>query len=753
MISLTTCQHFLFSKTLIFLLECVTKLKRCMKNFILENFIFELNSELSRIDFDSAQKNVNSHAHELTTLFKAVLDKHAPLRAMSRNEKRLSKKPWITRGLLKSIRTKNKLFKTCYKSDDVAKKQKYKKYLNKLTHLKNISKRNYYESLITENQNSPNKSWSVINEIIDYENALHKSKLPSSMKIDDHTFSTDSQVFLEKMADYFANIGAHMNKEISKPTHSTIKIYSQRCLQSCVLYEITEDEVNGSIDCIKIHSSQEFDQIPAKFLKLAKCVLAPILAKLFNKCIKQKTFPDEFKIACVVPIPKIAALLSLGDFRPTSLLTFFSKIFEKILENRIRNFIQKHDILSHSQYGFTRNSSTELAITKFYDILLTNMNDKKVTCSIFLDLKKAFDSVSHNILLKKLEHCGFRGPIWNLLKSYLSERKICTKMNQKVSKLHIVKFGVPQGSVLRPILFLLYVNDLPGASKFETTLFADHTNLHLSAYDVNTLQAKVDSEILNIENWINVNRLTINCAKSAFMIISRNSHKTPNFQVKFKQSLLKRKNSLKYLCVHLDCELNWKTHINKISKKLSKTCGMIFKLRHYVPKSTLKLVYYSLFHSTLQYSLLNWGRASKSHLQKLRILQNKIIRASLFCPRKYPTFLLYSRFGVLQLDDMIKMEFAKFANKFYNKKLPNSFDNYFTDLKYIHNYNTRQKDRSNFYHRYVRSETGRKKLQHICVNVWENISLQSRNCSFVIFKKKFKQNCIANYCDKDELFA
>ena len=115
---------------------------------------------------------------------------------MSRNEKRLSKKPWITRGLLKSIRTKNKLFKTCYKSDDIAKKQKYKKYLNKLTHLKNISKRNYYESLITENQNSPHKSWSVINEIIDYKNGLHKSKLPSSMKIDDHTFSTDSQVFL-----------------------------------------------------------------------------------------------------------------------------------------------------------------------------------------------------------------------------------------------------------------------------------------------------------------------------------------------------------------------------------------------------------------------------------------------------------------------------------------------------------------------------------------------------------------------------
>ena len=166
-------------------------------------------------------------------------------------------------------------------------------------------------------------------------------------------------------------------------------------------------------------------------------------------------------------------------------------------------------------------------------------------------------------------------------------------MNQEVSKLHIVKFGVPQGSVpvWWPVLFLLYVNDLPGASKFETTLFAEDTNLHLSTYDVSTLQAKVDSEILNNENWINVNRLTINCAKSAFIIISRNSHKTPNFLVKFKQSLPKRKISLKYLGFHLDCKLNWKTHINKISKKLSKTCGMIFKLRHYVPKSMIKLVY------------------------------------------------------------------------------------------------------------------------------------------------------------------
>ena len=189
---------------------------------------------------------------------------------------------------------------------------------------------------------------------------------------------------------------------------------------------------------------------------------------------------------------------------------------------------------------------------------------------------------------------------------------------------------------------------------------------------------------------------------------------------------------LKYLGVRLDCELNWKTHIHKISKKLSKSCGMIFKRRHYVPKSTLKLVYYNLFHSTLQYSLLNWGRASKSHLQKLKILQNKIIRANLFCPRKYPTFLLYSRFGVMQLDDMIKIEFAKFAHSQlqYTTKGPQQF---LSQIRKIGNW---KKETSIYLCK--------------CVGKYSTTISQLLFCNL---KKKFKQNCIANYCKKDELFA
>ena len=210
-------------------------------------------------------------------------------------------------------------------------------------------------------------------------------------------------------------------------------------------------------------------------------------------------------------------------------------------------FLDKNKIITPSQFGFRTNSSTELGITTLYDKLLTNLSENKVTFSLFLDLKKAFDSVNHPILLKKLYHYGFRGHVFNLLQSYLSNRRICTMIERKTSKLCSVNCGFPEGSVLGPLLFLLYVNDLPYVSKFKVTLFADDTNLHLSHNNIKSLQIQTAKEVDKINNWNNANKLTINYKKSCFMFVGNKQAAESDFNLCTNHIKTEQSDHVKYL--------------------------------------------------------------------------------------------------------------------------------------------------------------------------------------------------------------
>ena len=280
----------------------------------------------------------------------------------------------------------------------------------------------------------------------------------------------------------------------------------------------------------------------------------------------------------------------------------------------------------------TTNSSTELAITTIYDKFVDNRYKNQYTCAIFLDIKKAFDSLDHKILLKKLDHYGFRGKIWIFRKSYMENRKICTKVKQKASKYFKVTHVIPHGSVLGPIIFLLFINDLPQASKFIATLFADDANLHISHQNPHSLQVTVNEEIEKIENWMCFNKLMLNYSKCCFMNISRKPLDVSKFSLSMNKVNIRRSDCIKYLGVLLYEQLSWKNHVEKRNKNLSKIYGLIFQLRQYVPFITRKLIYYSMFYYVILYSLINWGRTTNSYLYQLVVLQNKFIRASLFLP-------------------------------------------------------------------------------------------------------------------------
>ena len=202
--------------------------------------------------------------------------------------------------------------------------------MNNLMHVKEAVKRNYYENLIKTNSKNSSQTWSAIRKIIDCKHSSNKLKLPSTISTENQFYKTDSKLFLDKLCDYFATIGASLSKNIASRNKSSFKIHSKCCLHSFVFHEITEHDVSDCINNIKINSAHGIDEIPSKFVKMSNCILSPVLAKLFNKCIKLETFPDSFKMAYVVPIAKVSSPKSLDDFRPISLLCVFPKVFEKI---------------------------------------------------------------------------------------------------------------------------------------------------------------------------------------------------------------------------------------------------------------------------------------------------------------------------------------------------------------------------------------------------------------------------------------
>jgi len=236
---------------------------------------------------------------------------------------------------------------------------------------------------------------------------------------------------------------------------------------------------------------------------MAKTVLAPFLSVVFNKCMVKGVYPNSLKVAQVIPVHTKGDKSACTSYRPISLLSQFNKIFERILHHRFYSYLQDFELLTGHQCGFRPNSSTSLAVESIFSDLLHNYDYGLFTCSLFIDLSKAFDTVNHNILIKKLhQNSGLNATALQLFTSYLTNRKQYTVVNGAKSNCRNITCGIPQGSTLGPLLFIMYINDLPLCSKFKTILYADNTYLSLSHSSVSTLQSMVNNELLKVHDWM-----------------------------------------------------------------------------------------------------------------------------------------------------------------------------------------------------------------------------------------------------------
>ena len=414
----------------------------------------------------------------------------------------------------------------------------------------------------------------------------------------------------EGFNNYFSEVGALLADKIESSKENTFKTYmSKRISLTLFLNPTNPAEVFNVISSLKTSKSGGYDNISSFFLKSAKKVLVFPLAHLFNCSFKLGIFPGCLKVAKVLPVYKSGEKSELCNYRPISILSSISKVLEKLIHIRSSTFLNEHSILLPTQYGFRANQSTihDLldVITSSYD----NINNSKFTALVLLDLRKAFDTVNHNILLNKLEHYGIHGVAHKFFSSFLSNRCQYVSLNNKQSTCKKIACGVPQGSVLGPLLFTMYINDINSSTSDCPKMFANDTCLILQDNTLNHLYNKVSSEISSVNKWMAANKLTLNLEKSNVIIINpKNSPigTKPN-TVSIHQHVLPSLSTVsaaKYLGVVLDDGLSFKTHINMLTKRLSRAVGVLSKVKLFPNKSSLLSLYYGIFHSHLQYGIL-----------------------------------------------------------------------------------------------------------------------------------------------------
>ena len=452
-------------------------------------------------------------------------------------------------------------------------------------------------------------------------------------------------------------------------------------------------------------------------------------------------------MAKIVPIFKAEDNTNANNYRPISLLSNFNRIFEKLVHSRMESFIEQNDILSPSQYGFRKAHSTQHAILDIVSTIQKNMDKRLFSCGVFIDLKKAFDTVDHKILLHKLEHYGFRGVINKWFSSYLDSRTQTTQIGSYISNMQNTICGVPQGSVLGPLLFLSYINDIQESfKKLKLFLFADDTNALYADKNLTPLESTVNQELCKLFDWLTANKLTLNVKKTSFVIF-RPAQRKLNYHPKImifdndqnKNVALECKESVRYLGVIIDNNLSWKQHIDHVAIKISRTVGLICKLQHFLPRHTLLTIYKSLVTPYLTYGLTAWGQAYKSYLEKLLKLQKRALRFIYFSERNQHAIPLFIDAGVLTLKFLYYELLANLMFEIRHRNVPGNIQDLFQDISDIHSYNTRSSVSNNFYTQSSRLSIQVNSFSRIATKIWNEMPISLRKLPKTVFKRKINQ--------------
>ena len=406
----------------------------------------------------------------------------------------------------KICQRRSSLYKKYLRNPTCHRLNAYRQFRNFVTNKLRHAKSEYFYDKFNSVKNNARKTWEYINSLLGKKKG--KSANIDSVKLDDEII-TDKGKIADAFNEFFSTIGTKLSNQQTNTVKEKFKTYvNTPVTQSLFLKPIKPKELMKIVLKMKNNTSPGYDNISIKVVKKVIPHISNVLCKIFNCSMCNGVVPDKMKIARVTPIHKKGDTSIMNNYRPISVLTIFTKIFERCMYNRVTDFLNKHKILFKNQFGFRHGHSTSSAILELIHKITQAIEKKEFTLSVFIDLSKAFDVIDHTILIHKLKYYGIRGKCLNWFESYLNNRQQFTVVNGTNSKYNTVRCGVPQGSILGPLLFLIYVNDLPQCSQsLHYILFADDTSVFVSGNDLSSLVVNMNIQLTNIATWMEANKL------------------------------------------------------------------------------------------------------------------------------------------------------------------------------------------------------------------------------------------------------
>lgn len=539
----------------------------------------------------------------------------------------VTKTKWLTPGIRISSKAKRLIYHKYIHSPNHKSKKRYKTYASLLKKCiltsHKISNANYVE----KSKNRVRATWEVIKENLTNRNT------PNCIGkiIKDNATVTNPEAICRCFNDKFTDEVKDIDTN-KAPTNTSLGIP----LQSSIFMKPTcPVDILKVINKLRNTKSVGYDNIPTSLIKENADLFVYPLCHIINLSLTDGHFPDKLKYTVIKPIFKKGSVTDMDNYRPIALIPVFSKIFEKIIYIRLIAFLDKHHVLSTAQFGFRESKSTTAAVYELIKIITQARNDRVPSMCIFMDMSKAFDRVCHEKLLSKLYHYGIRGNCHEWLKSYLTNRQQSTEItvyseNTKAftayrSNYRTIKAGVPQGSLLGPLLFLLYINDLPNITKHKILLFADDCSIVIRGDDTVNYEQEVNNVFKDINNWLEQNHLQVNLNKTKIMEFYAPQGKPVGIKVAYNGIELEKVNSIRFLGLIIDTHTNWANHSEHIVTKLSRFAYALKRLREVSCEKTALLAFYSYVMSNLRYGVILWGNVGNK--DEIFRLQKKCLRA------------------------------------------------------------------------------------------------------------------------------